>query len=613
MTNIVPTKADGAVVQCLREKRSFTMVAGAGSGKTTSLVETLKAIEKLEGRRLLRDGQHVVCITYTNRAAEVIRDRLRQNPLFIVSTLHSFLWGEMKHFPNSIRESLRRRIIPDHISKLREKDNGGKSKAALEARTKIEEFQKILRQIDSVENFHYGDDTIYSNFLEGEIGHDDLLALAADLISRSHPFRRVLGQKYPYWLVDEAQDTSPAIIDALNSLCNGDGIPIVGYFGDPMQQIYDAGMGDFTGPENSCVITKEENYRSSPQIIKLLNVFRNDVKQIPAGKNKKINGSIEIMLVRMEEPAGARNSYSDDQLGRAQNRLAEVIDNWGWTDHKGIKQLFLARRMIARRLGFLALHELFTGSYASSRAKNSYEKGEHLLLKPFVTTIVPLIQANSDGDNRAIIRILTSKAPAFNYAGEHSDKTIREVRLIANEITAKLSELFENENLGAVLRFSMKQGLISASERLKKELVRPKRNEDYNENLYGTEKSDWLADSFFEMAGAEVEKYCSFLDENTPYSTQHGVKGEEYEDVLVVFDDTEAAWYSYSFGKLLTPQTAGEAKDTQLARSQKLAYVCFSRAVKNLRIVLFTPKPEVAKDELLSKGLFNKSQIKIWE
>ncbi|TWT34913.1 hypothetical protein Enr8_23280 [Blastopirellula retiformator] len=113
------------------------------------------------------------------------------------------------------------------------------------------------------------------------------------------------------------------------------------------------------------------------------------------------------------------------------------------------------------------------------------------------------------------------------------------------------------------------------------------------------------------MKGIPVEKYCGFIDENTPYSTQHGVKGEEYEDVIVVFDDTEASWTHYTFAILLAPNSAGTANDNQLARSRKLAYVCFSRAIKNLRVVLFTPDPESAAEELMAQGFFQESQINI--
>lgn len=611
MIGFVPTQADEEVLKCLYEKQSFAMIAGAGSGKTTSLVEALKALDRLEGRHMLRHGQKAICITYTNRATEVIRDRLRHNPLFVVSTLHSFLWREIGHFPRSIREALRRSIIPAQIAKQRGKDSGGKGKTALEARAKAEALEQILSQIDTVETFHYGDDSLFSNFLEGEIGHDDLLAIASDLIMSSKPFRRVMAQKYPYWFVDEAQDTSPEIVASLNELCNQDGLPIVGYFGDPMQQIYDTGMGNFSGPEHFKLITKEENFRCSPQVIKLLNAFRDDVQQIPAGRNASIVGSAAITLIKMETPELPRGRYSDDQLERAQHKLVTAIEEWDWANNTKAKRLFLARRMIARRMGFLELHNLFDGPFASNRAKTAFEKGEHLLLKPFVKVIVPLVKAHREGDSNTIMRVLTSRTQAFDSSGKHSGKTIREVRRIAIDVTAILSETFESATLGEVLRYCSREGLIQASDRLKSHLLRPKREEEYDESQHGAERSDWLADAFFEMNGSVVEEYYGFLDENTPYSTQHGVKGEEYDDVIVVFDDIEAAWNHYTFAKLLAPDSTGSPSDSQFERSRKLAYVCFSRAIKNLRVALFTPDPRAAAVELSARGFFEDNQITI--
>lgn len=611
MTSYVPTPADEAVLVCLNQRQSFSMIAGAGSGKTTSLVEALKSLLKTEGARLLRDGQQVVCITYTNRAAEVIRGRLQHNPLFVSSTLHSFLWGEIRHFPKSIRESLRRSVLPNHILKQKEKDNGGNSKKALQARAKVADLERALAELDSVLDFRYGDDTTFSNYIRGEIGHDDVILLVAEMILTSQPLRRVLGQKFPYIFVDEAQDTSPDIVSAFNTLCAEDGLPLVGYFGDPMQQIYDNGMGEFSGPPGSKVITKEENFRSTPEVVTLLNSFRSDITQIAAGRNSSTEGSVGITLVRAEEPTRSRRRYSDDQLQRAHQQLTEAIELWGWTQKKDAKQLFLVRRMIARRLGLLSLHDLFNGDYASTRAKNAFEQGSHFLLKPLIETIIPLIKAQRDGNAGAMMRVLTSKTVAFRPGGEHTDKSIRDVREISKDVTATLADLFASKRLGDVLRYSREKGIIPASERLSSHLDRRPREEEYEEEKHAEDKSDWLADTYFDMCGVEVETYCNFLNENTPYSTQHGVKGEEYEDVIVVFDDVEAAWNNYSFAKLLTPQASGEPLDSQKERSRKLAYVCFSRAVRNLRVVLFTPDPASAKDEISASGLFQESQISI--
>jgi DNA helicase II / ATP-dependent DNA helicase PcrA len=610
MTN-VPTQADMEIRDCLTRRQCFSMVAGAGAGKTTSLVEALKVLLKTAGSGMRREGQRAVCITYTNRAAEVISKRLRQNPLFVVSTLHSFLWGEIRHFPRSIRESLRRSVLPRHIAQCKEDDNGGRSKKAMEARLKISQIERALDGLDSVTNFRYGDDTPYSNYLEGEVGHDDLILIAADMIKSNPPLRRIIGQRYPYIFVDEAQDTSADIVAAFNSLCSEDRAPVVGYFGDPMQQIYDKGMGDFGGPSDSRLITKKENFRSAPEIISLLNAFRQDVTQVAAGVNSHVTGSVLITLVQTETPAAPRGRYTDEQLQYAQRRLAAAVEAWGWTNRKSAKQLFLVRRMIARRLGFLPLHDLFTGEYASSRAANSYEDGQHFLLKPFVETIIPLVSAYRNGDSRAAMRVLTSNTAAFCPGGIHATKTIREVKRIANAVIEHLARLFDSNTLGDVLRYCCDQELIVPSDGLSRHLSRPARSEEYDEAEHAEDKGDWLADEFLQMDGAEVLNYCNFLNENTPYSTQHGVKGEEYDDVIVVFDDTEAAWNNYSFAKMLTPRTSGEPKDTQRERSRRLAYVCFSRAIRNLRIIFFTPDPTSAANELESQNLFQKPQITI--
>jgi len=109
----------------------------------------------------------------------------------------------------------------------------------------------------------------------------------------------------------------------------------------------------------------------------------------------------------------------------------------------------------------------------------------------------------------------------------------------------------------------------------------------------------------------EIERFCEFIDEKTEFSTQHGVKGEQYGSVLVVFDDVGSAWNNYNFSKTLTPDTAGVPTERQRRLSTNLAYVCFSRAEKELRIVMFSANAADARQELLDKKLFTEAQIEI--
>jgi DNA helicase-2/ATP-dependent DNA helicase PcrA len=131
------------------------------------------------------------------------------------------------------------------------------------------------------------------------------------------------------------------------------------------------------------------------------------------------------------------------------------------------------------------------------------------------------------------------------------------------------------------------------------------------EETHSEEKGDWLSDEFFGMKLEEVERFCEFIEEKTEFSTQHGVKGEQYDSVLVVFDDVGSAWNNYNFSKTITPATAGEPTERQRRLSTNLAYVCFSRAEKDLRIVMFSEYATAARQELLSRKLFTEEQIEV--
>lgn len=610
MSERIQTEADQKVATCLEEKRSFAVIAGAGSGKTSSLIDALELIRTNYSSELRKNGQRVACITYTKRAIQVISTRLGYDELFVVSTLHSFLWGEIKNFTKDIRKALRESRIPQLIAKAAEKDNGGQSKTARKAREKVAKLTEEREKLDEVASFRY-DDASYSQYSEGRLSHDDVIEIAGYLLKDKGVFRKAFGFRYPFIFVDEAQDTFPIIVEAFNAVTQGESLPVIGYFGDPWQQIYEQRAGDFQPPEGGEVITKKENFRCSESVIAFLNAFRKDVKQYAAGDNKGRQGGVQITLVEAEDPEAPRKRYSEEQIDRALQRMDQALETWGWLGRDDVIRLFLARQMIARRLGFACLNSLFTGSYASTTAQEDYESGEHFLLKPIVNAIWPLIEAHRKGDQRLVIDLLRTIGPAFDVRGKNRSRSLKEMVELSRQVIAELDEIWTKGSLRDVYEYCRKKELLRLPERLTEHLAREPRDEEYDEDAHGSEKGDWLSDDYFGMGTAELEKYCDFLLKNTAYSTQHGVKGEQYSDVLVVFDDIEAAWNNYSFSKLLTPKTSGEPTEGQLRRSEKLAYVCFSRAEENLRILLYTTNPIAAKEELLQKGLFAESDVGI--
>ena len=84
--------------------------AGAGSGKTFSLTESLMYIIRNHGQRLRQNNQKVMCITYTNVATNEIKERLGNSDLIEVSTIHSRLW--------TLIQKYNKELLKIHVKKI---------------------------------------------------------------------------------------------------------------------------------------------------------------------------------------------------------------------------------------------------------------------------------------------------------------------------------------------------------------------------------------------------------------------------------------------------------------------------------------------------------------
>ncbi|MDO8311315.1 MAG: UvrD-helicase domain-containing protein, partial [Sideroxyarcus sp.] len=107
--NEIDAPVDDEIKRCLdlAAPQSFFLFAGAGSGKTKSLVSALLYVRDKFGETLRLKGQRVGVITYTNAASEEIKRRLAFDPTIDVSTIHSFAWSLIGGLNRDIREWLR--------------------------------------------------------------------------------------------------------------------------------------------------------------------------------------------------------------------------------------------------------------------------------------------------------------------------------------------------------------------------------------------------------------------------------------------------------------------------------------------------------------------------
>ena len=91
---------------CIDNHKSFRLEAGAGAGKTESLVTALRYLIDKQGNALLRRHQQIACITFTNVASDEIKSRTDRHQVIWSSTIHSFCWSMIKDFQPYLRENL---------------------------------------------------------------------------------------------------------------------------------------------------------------------------------------------------------------------------------------------------------------------------------------------------------------------------------------------------------------------------------------------------------------------------------------------------------------------------------------------------------------------------
>ena len=546
--------ADERIADCLAEGRSFVLDAGAGAGKTYSLVEGLKKLcAPPVAARLRRDGQQIACITYTNVAKDQVIERIQGNALVRVSTIHDFLWSTLQPHQQALRQALLDLNAALPAASTRRVDQ-----AELEA--------KVATRLE----VNYSDRG--SKFLEGRIYHDDLLSIARIAYARYDKLSRIVASRYPFIFVDEYQDTSEAVVDVLLRRLlplAGDKL-VLGFFGDKMQNIYHHGEhkgvgelpADLAAPLE--VIVKRENRRCSLRVMDVLNKIRTDITQIPGNNNAQ--GDVAYIRVT----AGA----DEAGLQRARNLLADTL-NWDLSG-SGTRELYLTHRLIARKAGFADLLKAFSDRGAF--AKDALTDGSDRRISFFLDKVEPLALAWEKGQIGETLGRL--HGAGHRLASKAAKSSVREA---LNTLVAKRAAGTVRE----VLETIRDRHLFPLTDDLALRLAKPeplltvemddtaKEREQQDATLYAT---------FLALPYQQVSAFARFFMTSTPFSTKHGVKGDEFDTVLVVLDDAGAAWNFYSFDKYLSG--ADEAGNPGRAkRSRNVFYVCCSRARQRLAVI----------------------------
>lgn len=102
------------------------------------------------------------------------------------------------------------------------------------------------------------------------------------------------------------------------------------------------------------------------------------------------------------------------------------------------------------------------------------------------------------------------------------------------------------------------------------------------------ENNKYLFNRVSKVKYQEFQNLFKYLEGFTPFSTQHKIKGEEFDNVLVILDNGK--WNKYNFEYLFCNRID---KRKVLERSQKIFYVCCTRAKENLVVFYYNPNEDV--------------------
>ena len=191
---------------------------------------------KEKGHYLAERGKQIAVITYTNAACDEIGRRLQYKPIFMVSTIHSFLWEMIKNFQQDIKIWVESSISAE-IDELQSKQKTGKGGSAATARAeKIISKQKRLDKIKTVKRFSYNPNGDNLGF--DSLNHDEVIKMGSEFIATRETMQEILVNKFPIMLIDESQDTKKELVDALLCVYEKHKNWAIGMFGDTMQKIY---------------------------------------------------------------------------------------------------------------------------------------------------------------------------------------------------------------------------------------------------------------------------------------------------------------------------------------------------------------------------------------
>lgn len=368
-------------------EQHFRISAGPGAGKTHWLANHIKNV--LHKSERLCATRKIACITYTNVAVGTILKCLGASADRVeVSTIHSFLYKHIVkpyaafiaqeyglnvqeidgHDDHVVRFGYLKQWIESHPYKKELKHPYTAKQITMLANNKV----TIMKWLSTLhydfnssgnliicsnrkDAYYISEDNVrrylnnkcldilekdflsYKTFYwqEGILHHEDILFFSYQLIQKFAFILQVLRAKFPYFFIDEFQDTNPIQTKILEQI--GQNETIVGIIGDKAQSIYGfqgATPDHFTSFTLPNIIDYQmaDNRRSTNQIIDILNTIRTDISQSKfrnkGGEKPTINiGNMSASLLKAQEQCNEEVVYSLSRDNNTSNAMKRNMNN----------------------------------------------------------------------------------------------------------------------------------------------------------------------------------------------------------------------------------------------------------------------------------------------
>lgn len=523
---------DARIIATLQSGKSFRVEAGAGSGKTYSLHRVIQWIDKNKAKDFAKKNRQVACITYTNAAVDVIKGRITNGSSIIPSTIHNFAWDNMQNFQSTL-------LIGIGELELLPPDSD------------ISEVRKVVYDLG----------VRYIQNRDLHLFHNDVIKLFSWLLDKPK-FRMLLADRYPIILIDEYQDSFSVIMDKfVKYFIEAEHGPQFGLFGDTWQTIYATnGACGLIESDKLVEIKKESNFRSQKVIIDVLNRIRPELPQISALNEN--DGSVTVITTN--DYLGPRDTSRYYKGELPANLLTQYISSVesklksnGWD--RDNKILMITHKMLAKQQRYMSFLDALGDRFRD-------QDDRHFLF--FRDMLEPLFDALEKKDVKAMYEVLgTMRQPI------ETKRQKKQWKELANTLrVARQGSIYD------VLSVTVNSRLIPVSAEI----------ENYIEAYKSGDNPDYAQTTlkqFYEIKYEEVISAINFFKPDALYSTEHGVKGEEYDNVLFVMG---RGWNLYKFEDILykdEKKLYGKELEAYI-RNRNLFYVCCSRPRKRLAILI---------------------------